>query len=309
MGRGKRRGGGPQEDQFGDVGGSQDREEHFHRGGGRGGGGGTSGGSAGGGRGGSVGLTFQRHVPKFLQAHAHLLGAQPAHQHEGEIEPTEDLGENKETSRKRRQDGGDASDFEDDDKEAGLRRALEENPDLAHVHPELSQVADRMKAAELKGKGNAAFAAGKFEDAADVFSQCIAMDPRNEVYYSNRAAAYISLKRYSDAERDARKVVELKPSWVKGWARLGTALLAQDDATEAREALQKALALEPHDTALQTQLSKAMALEAKELASGQHKFKRKREESDAGKKATVPIGERLAAKKKQLLSFGDDEEG
>ena len=60
-------------DQYGDAMVSQDRDHH-HAGSGKGAGGG---GDAGGGsrRGGGDSLTFQRHVPKFLQAHAHLLGS------------------------------------------------------------------------------------------------------------------------------------------------------------------------------------------------------------------------------------------
>jgi tetratricopeptide (TPR) repeat protein len=316
MGKGRKWGAGPAEDQFGEVGGSQDRQDHH--GGGRGGGGsgrgGGGGGGAGGGRGGQGDLTFQRHVPKFLQSHAHLLGA-AGQQGQNPDDPV--ILDDTDGEKKRKNatgGGGDASDFEDDDQEAALRRALEENPDLADTHPELAQVADRMKAGELKERGNAAFAAGKHEEAAELFSQCIAMDPSNEIYWSNRAASYINLKRYSDAERDGRKVVALKPTWVKGWARLGAALLLQEDGGEAREALQKAVALEPNDTTLQTQLSKAMALEAKQVASGQHKFKRRKEvdlknnQDKPGGSSVVPIAASLGgAKKKQLLSVDEDE--
>jgi tetratricopeptide (TPR) repeat protein len=309
MGKGRKRGAGPAEDQFGEIGGSQDRHDHAQ--GGRGGGSGRGGGAAGGGHGGSHSdLTFQRHVPKFLQSHAHLLGAGQQGQQNSEDPVILDDEFGGEKKRKVAAAGGDASDFEDDE-EAALRRALEENPYLADVHPELAQVADRMKAGELKERGNAAFAAGKHEDAAELFSQCIAMDPENEVYWSNRAASYLNLKRYSDAERDARKVVALKPSWVKGWARLGAALLAQEDGGEAREALQKAVELEPNDVTLQPQLSKAMALEGKQVASGQHKFKRRKEDDRKGAAtaAAVPVAESLGgAKKKQLLSFNDDDD-
>lgn len=70
MGR-RRGGGGPLEDQYGEAMQSQDRQDHFRPPGGRGsGGGGSAGGSA---RPGGD-LQFVRHVPKFLQAHAHLLG-------------------------------------------------------------------------------------------------------------------------------------------------------------------------------------------------------------------------------------------
>jgi len=312
MGKGRKRGAGPSEDQFGEIGGSQDRQDHYPAGGR--GGGGRGGGAAGGGRGGSHSdLTFQRHVPKFLQSHAYLLGT--GQQNHVESLSLDDFDGDKKRKISDADGGGDASDFEDDE-EAALRRALEENPALADVHPELGQVADRMKAGESKERGNAFFIAGKYEEAVDSFSQCIKIDPGNEVYWSNRAASYINLKRYGDAERDARKVVALKPSWVKGWARLGAALLAQEDGSDAREALEKAVALEPNDTTLQIQLSKAIALEAKQVASGQHKFKRRKGEikSKQGKEgaataAAVHVTDSLGgAKKKQLLSFDDDDE-
>ena len=101
-GKGKRRGGGEErEDQYGGGFGSQDREEHFSAG--RGGKSGSGGGFTGGGEAGEgfthvrqcisastddmvsytyiVGgskkgsqVSYVRQVPKFLQAHAHLLG-------------------------------------------------------------------------------------------------------------------------------------------------------------------------------------------------------------------------------------------
>ena len=291
-----------------------------------GGGGGRGGGSAGAGRSQKGGdLSYQRHVPKFLQAHAHLLSGSGAHAHgqgddnDGNDEFLRDFGGGDE--RRKREGGGgggDASDFDDDDEQAALRRALEENPELATVHPELGTVADAMKAADLKEKGNKAFQQGSMEEAVDLFSQCIALHPTSEVYYSNRAAAYLSLTRFSDAEKDARRVVELKPSWVKGYARLGASLLGQGYASEAREVLQKAVAMEPRDAALQTQLSKAMTQEAKDEAEQHHRFKKKREEGrkmgggrggggGGGQKAVVPIA--LAdPKKKNMLSFDDEEE-
>lgn len=68
---GKRRGqGSGREDQFGEFG-SQDRDERFqfsHKSS-------SGGGSAGGSRRGAAGeLSFQKHVPKFLQKYSHLLG-------------------------------------------------------------------------------------------------------------------------------------------------------------------------------------------------------------------------------------------
>ncbi len=56
----------------------------------------------------------------------------------------------------------------------------------------------------------------------------------NEVYYSNRAAAYTALKQYRWAMRDAKKVIALKPKWVKGWARLGAAHMGLDEFSEVQ---------------------------------------------------------------------------
>jgi tetratricopeptide (TPR) repeat protein len=57
-----------------------------------------------------------------------------------------------------------------------LRRALELDPALLQLHPELASVAQRAEAAALKDKGNAAFGAGKFEEAVSHFSRCIELD-------------------------------------------------------------------------------------------------------------------------------------
>ena len=55
---------------------------------------------------------------------------------------------------------------------------------------------------------------------------------RNEVYYSNRAAAYISLKQYTKAIQDARRVIAIRPKWAKGHARLAAAHFALQDYSE-----------------------------------------------------------------------------
>ena len=49
------------------------------------------------------------------------------------------------------------------------------------------------------------------------------MDPDNHIYYSNRAAAYMTADSISKALRDAEKCVALAPTWAKGYSRLGAA--------------------------------------------------------------------------------------
>lgn len=69
-----------------------------------------------------------------------------------------------------------------------------------------------------QAKGNAAFSAGKFPEAAEHFTAAIGVDPSNHVLYSNRSAAYASMGQYSQALEDAKKTVDLKPDWAKAGA-------------------------------------------------------------------------------------------
>ncbi|KAK3154758.1 hypothetical protein QOZ80_2BG0194740 [Eleusine coracana subsp. coracana] len=110
---------------------------------------------------------------------------------------------------------------------------------------------------EAKAKGNAAFSAGRFEEAARHFTDAIALAPGNHVLYSNRSAALASLHRYSDALADAEKTVELKPDWAKGYSRLGAANLGLGDAASAVAAYEKGLALDPSNEGLKAGLQDA----------------------------------------------------
>uniref|UniRef100_A0ACD5USW8 Uncharacterized protein n=1 Tax=Avena sativa TaxID=4498 RepID=A0ACD5USW8_AVESA len=110
---------------------------------------------------------------------------------------------------------------------------------------------------EAKAKGNAAFSAGRFEEAARHFGDAIALAPDNHVLYSNRSAAYASLGRYKEALADAERTVALRPDWAKGYSRLGAARVGLGDAAEAVEAYEKGLDLEPSNAALKDGLAQA----------------------------------------------------
>ncbi|CAL5069118.1 unnamed protein product [Urochloa decumbens] len=110
---------------------------------------------------------------------------------------------------------------------------------------------------EAKAKGNAAFSAGRFEEAVGHFGDAIALAPDNHVLYSNRSAAHASLGHYSEALADAERTVELRPDWAKGYSRLGAARLGLGDAPGAVEAYEKGLALEPSNDGLKSGLAQA----------------------------------------------------
>jgi tetratricopeptide (TPR) repeat protein len=83
----------------------------------------------------------------------------------------------------------------------------------------------RSLAEELKDRGNACFTAGDIEQAVNLYSQAIDIDPDNCVYYSNRSAAYMKADSKSKALKDAEKCLEIDPNFVKGNHHSFTSLL------------------------------------------------------------------------------------
>ena len=114
-------------------------------------------------------------------------------------------------------------------------------------------------AEELKNQGNLLFSSGNFEEAVDVFSLAISSDPSNAVLYSNRSAAYASLKQWTEAIEDAEKTTELRPEWGKGWSRLGSALQGKGLFKEAHDAFKKGIEVDPSNVQLQKGLETTQA--------------------------------------------------
>ncbi|KAJ6512834.1 hypothetical protein C8R45DRAFT_961512 [Mycena sanguinolenta] len=82
---------------------------------------------------------------------------------------------------------------------------------------------------DLKAQGNALFGAKNFAEAEKKYTLAIeASDETADskelaVLYANRAACRLSLKRYMDADADAKKATNLDPTYAKAYARLATA--------------------------------------------------------------------------------------
>lgn len=106
----------------------------------------------------------------------------------------------------------------------------------------------------VQAQGNAAFSAGKFEEAIDLFTKGIEIDGSNHVLYSNRSASYASLGKYEEALEDGKQVVELKPDWGKGYSRVGAALFGLKRWKDAEEAYSKGLEIDPENAQLKSGL-------------------------------------------------------
>lgn len=120
-----------------------------------------------------------------------------------------------------------------------------------------ANVEDRAKADLLKAEGNKKMAGKAYKEAIELYSQAIALDEQNSVYYANRSAAYSQNQQYAEAAKDGQKSIDLDPGYSKGYARLGHALFGQGKFDEAVVAYEKGLKLEPDNASMKQSLAAA----------------------------------------------------
>jgi stress-induced-phosphoprotein 1 len=117
-----------------------------------------------------------------------------------------------------------------------------------------SFVQEKMSVAELKAKGNSAFAAKDYNNAIQHYSEAIAAakGPEDAVHvlYSNRSACYSGLKKWDEALDDANETIKANPQFAKGYGRKGGALHGARRFDEAIEAYEEGLKFAPADAAL-----------------------------------------------------------
>ncbi|OQS06544.1 hypothetical protein THRCLA_01414 [Thraustotheca clavata] len=103
------------------------------------------------------------------------------------------------------------------------------------------------EAEQWKAKGNAALSAKNNKEAIECYTNAIALNGSNHVYYSNRSAAYLSNNQAELALKDAESCIGVKPDWGKGYARKGAALHALRDYDAAIAAYKDGLKHEPNN--------------------------------------------------------------
>lgn len=112
---------------------------------------------------------------------------------------------------------------------------------------------------DFKQKGNEAFKAGKYMEAAQLFSEAIKINPSDGILYSNRSGAYASMNMYQEALADATQCVALKPDWPKGYSRKGLALYKLGRMQEAKVAYEEGLRIDPNNETLKAGLREVEA--------------------------------------------------
>ena len=66
--------------------------------------------------------------------------------------------------------------------------------------------------------GNKEFKLGNYHEAIKHYGEAISKR-ESEIYFSNRAASYICLKKYLEAKKDCVKAIEINPDFTKAIRR------------------------------------------------------------------------------------------
>jgi stress-induced-phosphoprotein 1 len=288
------------DDQYGEVGRGDDGDARDD--------GARSTGGAGARKGAKGSVAYVRRLPKFLEAHAGLLGATTTTRDDDDARATVNDAVDARTEAVR---GETDAVRGETDARARTGAAPRRSALSALGFDDDESIAEM--AAVHKGEGNRAFQEKRFEDAVASFSRAAALEPKNWVFFSNRSAAYAELGRYDDALDDAKETIRLNCEWTKGYVRLATACSALGRLSEATAAWRRACELDDENASLRESLAKAEAAEESSLKEGKFKFQGSKRKETAGDGEDVAGGDVTEAKKKKkkpppaTLSFADDD--
>ncbi|XP_054082407.1 small glutamine-rich tetratricopeptide repeat-containing protein beta [Zeugodacus cucurbitae] len=109
-------------------------------------------------------------------------------------------------------------------------------------NPKATQMAE-----SFKNEGNRLMKEGKYNEAMLQYNRAICFDPRNAIYYCNRAAAYIRLNYNENAVTDCKTALLYNPTYGKAYGRLGIAYSNLKKYLESQQAYEKAIELEPEN--------------------------------------------------------------
>eukprot|EP01060_Flectonema_neradi_P024447 TRINITY_DN332_c1_g1_i2.p1 TRINITY_DN332_c1_g1~~TRINITY_DN332_c1_g1_i2.p1 ORF type:complete len:548 (+),score=160.11 TRINITY_DN332_c1_g1_i2:154-1797(+) len=108
-------------------------------------------------------------------------------------------------------------------------------------------------------EGNEFFKTQKFKDAIDCYSEAIKRNPKAHAVYSNRAAAYIKMGAYDDAERDCNKCLKLEPTFTKAVTRLATIYYFRKEYHKAMVEYKKGMDMDPENVECKQGFERTMA--------------------------------------------------
>eukprot|EP00962_Isochrysis_galbana_P012149 scaffold3420_cov115-Isochrysis_galbana.AAC.8 len=115
-----------------------------------------------------------------------------------------------------------------------------------------------MAASTDNADGKEAFKAGRFAEAVAAFSRAHAEFPADAQVLGNRSAAYAKLGQHSEALADAQAAVSADFSYVKGYYRQASSLIALGRFGDAAQAASAGLALQPNNAQMTEMRAEAL---------------------------------------------------
>ena len=103
------------------------------------------------------------------------------------------------------------------------------------------------QAEALKTEANAFFKQEKFQQAVDLYSKAIELNPKKAVYHANRSIANLRLENFGYALSDASKSIECDKNYLKAYYRRAAAHMALGKYKIALKDYERVFKVRPND--------------------------------------------------------------
>lgn len=128
------------------------------------------------------------------------------------------------------------------------------SPALAQLSLQDASEEAKAEAARVKAEANKAFTSHHFNNAAELYTKAIELNPRDATLWCNRAYTRIKLEEHGYGLSDATMAIELDPKYAKAYYRRATCYLQTLQYKQAIADFRRLLALEPQNQLVRTQL-------------------------------------------------------
>ncbi|CRL00944.1 CLUMA_CG014223, isoform A [Clunio marinus] len=124
-------------------------------------------------------------------------------------------------------------------------------------------------AEERKNTGNAEYKAQNYHAALKYYSDAVNLCPDNPSYLGNRSACHMMLANYREALNDARKSIQIDPTFEKGYLRVAKCCLLLGDLTQTEQTIKRFLEIDPKNTVLKSEIQNLRQLRIHEDKASQ----------------------------------------
>ncbi|XP_063246186.1 sperm-associated antigen 1 isoform X2 [Prinia subflava] len=140
----------------------------------------------------------------------------------------------------------------------------ENQPSTIDINREEELQMNREEAVEkfkrLKNEGNDFVKMGKYEEAANKYTECMKLNTEECTVYTNRALCYLKLYKYEEAKRDCDHVLQIEDSNVKAFYRRALAYKGLQNYQASADDFNKVLLIDPNVLEAQKELEEVTQL-------------------------------------------------